>query len=67
MLYKKVLEIHEEYNKQYDHLVEMLQSCEKQGTAIQQSTQVESFMACLGKPYEPSAHHKKEMGVYTTS
>jgi hypothetical protein len=41
----------------------MLQSRERQGTAIRQSTQVESFMACLGKTYEPSAR-EKETGVH---
>ena len=54
-----------EYKRRYNHAFEMLQSREKQGTAIRQSTQVESFMACLGKQYEPSAR-EKETGVHIT-
>jgi hypothetical protein len=70
LLHKKILEIQgelgmQEYNQRYDHAVEMLQSREKQGTAIRQSKQAEDFVASLGKTYEPSAR-EKETGVHTT-
>jgi hypothetical protein len=70
LLLKKILEIQGklgmlEYSRRYDHALEMLQSRDKQGTAIRQSKQAEDFVASLGKTYDPSAR-EKETGVHIT-